>query len=74
MLVSKSASLRVELEMDKSQKVASSVTFLIMSQNLTDLISQGIQIKIKNFLISFEPTNPFLKKLPWVLTGIVLNR
>lgn len=64
MLVSKSASLRVELEMDKSQKVVSSVTFLIMSQNLIDLISQGIQIKIKNFLIPSEPTNPFLKKLP----------
>lgn len=41
--------------MDKSQKVASSVTFLIMSQILIDLISQGIQIKIKNFLFSLEP-------------------
>lgn len=41
--------------MDKSQKVASSVTFLIMPQILIDLISQGIQIKVKNFLFSFEP-------------------
>ena len=41
--------------MDKSQKVASSVTFLIMSQILIDFISEEIQIKIKNFLFSFEP-------------------
>lgn len=45
--------------MDKSQKVDSSVTFLIMSHIFIALISQGIQIKIKDFLISLEPTKPF---------------
>lgn len=45
--------------MDKSQKVDSSVTFLIMSHIFIALISEGIQIKIKDFLISLEPTKPF---------------
>ena len=45
--------------MDKFQKAASSVTFLIMSHShwsiLIDLIYQGIQIMTKNFLFSYEP-------------------
>lgn len=46
--------------MDKSQKVASSVIFLIVCQILIELISQGIHIKIR--VSWFNRTNKSITK------------
>lgn len=48
--------------MDKSQKVASSVIYLIMSQILIDLITQGIQINNDNGFPDLPWTNKSLTK------------